>query len=437
MEPIEQTYGSPRWSGEILDCSMPLTFDQYSRCSFDCLYCFSFFQRSLSKYNKINKDKRVYTQRMPTSVNPERVRKLFHQEKLDLFSGYVRERIAMQWGGLSDPFDMFEKQYGVGLEIMKMLHAMKYPICFSTKGTWWIDDPKYMDLFRNNPFWNVKMSIINLDADRARLMERGVPTPADRLAAMKRLVTLQGPKGGGVTLRLRPFIIGYTDIGGEYLELIARAAEAGATAVSTEFLCVESRCTPESKARFDQMSEIMGIDLLDFYRRNTVNATGYLRLNWMIKKPFVDKMEALCKKVGMRFYVSDAHHKDRCCNGSCCGLPESWNTHQGQFTSALLEAKRAGEVTWDWMLSNIGPFFDDIKVTHGSGLNIARGTPDDRARFRDWSITDYIRYIWNTPKHPRSPYRYFYGLMRPDRVDEKGNVVYRYQPYASDKTEET
>lgn len=32
-------YGSPRWSGEIMDCSMPVTFDQYSNCSFGCIYC--------------------------------------------------------------------------------------------------------------------------------------------------------------------------------------------------------------------------------------------------------------------------------------------------------------------------------------------------------------------------------------------------------------
>lgn len=32
-------YGSPRWTGELADCSMPVTFDQYSGCSFGCIYC--------------------------------------------------------------------------------------------------------------------------------------------------------------------------------------------------------------------------------------------------------------------------------------------------------------------------------------------------------------------------------------------------------------
>jgi hypothetical protein len=32
-------YSSPRWTGELMDCSMPVTFDQYSNCSFGCIYC--------------------------------------------------------------------------------------------------------------------------------------------------------------------------------------------------------------------------------------------------------------------------------------------------------------------------------------------------------------------------------------------------------------
>lgn len=40
-------YGSPRWTGEIADCSMPMTMDTYSNCSYNCQYCFSQFQRAL------------------------------------------------------------------------------------------------------------------------------------------------------------------------------------------------------------------------------------------------------------------------------------------------------------------------------------------------------------------------------------------------------
>ena len=43
----DKYYASPRISGEFLDCSMPMTFDQYSNCGYNCLYCFSTFQRGI------------------------------------------------------------------------------------------------------------------------------------------------------------------------------------------------------------------------------------------------------------------------------------------------------------------------------------------------------------------------------------------------------
>ena len=46
MAELKRNYGSPRWSMEIVDCSMPMTFDTYSRCAYNCMYCFSYFQKS-------------------------------------------------------------------------------------------------------------------------------------------------------------------------------------------------------------------------------------------------------------------------------------------------------------------------------------------------------------------------------------------------------
>ena len=44
---IKHNYQSPRWSGEIADCSLPMTLDTYSNCSFGCVYCFSQYQRGI------------------------------------------------------------------------------------------------------------------------------------------------------------------------------------------------------------------------------------------------------------------------------------------------------------------------------------------------------------------------------------------------------
>ena len=64
-------YQSPRWSNEIADCSMPMTFDTYSNCSFGCLYCFSQFQRA------IGGPKENYLAKEVKNVNPEKIKNMF------------------------------------------------------------------------------------------------------------------------------------------------------------------------------------------------------------------------------------------------------------------------------------------------------------------------------------------------------------------------
>ena len=60
-------YQSPRWSAEIADCSMPMTFDTYSNCAFGCMYCFSQYQRG------IGGAKEHYLAKEVNPVNVERI----------------------------------------------------------------------------------------------------------------------------------------------------------------------------------------------------------------------------------------------------------------------------------------------------------------------------------------------------------------------------
>lgn len=424
----QRYYCSPRWTGEVLDCSMPMTFDQYSRCSYNCLYCFSFFQRGIRHLNwMLNQggDRKLYTEEKPDAVNVQTLRRMFRGESRGMFAQYIADRYWMQWGGLSDPFDEFERRLGVGLELLELFDEVRYPICFSTKGTWWTEDDRYMALFaKNRDIWNVKMSIINLDPDLSGRIEVGTPSPQERLEAMRRLTTA----GVKCTLRLRPFIIGMSNVDNDFVHLIREAADAGASALSTEFFCVEGRATEETRKRYSAISEALGIDLIDFYQRNSTSTSGYMRLNPKIKEPYVDLMERAAKRNRMRFYVSDAHHKDRCHNGSCCGLAEGQKYHRGQFTEAIVIARRNGEVRFSDIEPHILPCFRTLRAVEA--VNFARGTATQRARYHSWTMHDLIRYYWNSPNEAKSPYRYFGGALVPrQELDGNGDVVYVYRGY--------
>ncbi len=408
---MAEHYASPRWSAEIPDCSVPMTLDTYSSCSYGCLYCFSAFQRGQA-------GNAHHYRGNVLAVDPVAVKRLFIDPSASQFGPYLAARRPFQWGGLSDQFDEFERQRGVTLGLLRFFRALSYPITFSTKATWWTADERYRELFKGAP-WNVKFSIITLDEALAAKIERGVPTPRERLKAMERVA---GVTAGGVTLRLRPYLIGLSNLTAR--ALVKQAAEHGATAVSTEFLCLESRATYAKANLYPKLSGAVGFDLFDFYRRNSPGS-GYLRLNREVKRPYVEELEAAARDAGLRFYVSDAHFKERCHNGSCCGLPESWNYSRGQFTEALLLAKRRGEVRWRDIASEL-EYAKGFTWWRATGYNTA--TTERAAQYYYHTMFDYLRHQWNHPNLGQSPYQMFGGVLRPLRVDDEGDVVYGYDP---------
>lgn len=408
---ISKTYGSPRWTGEIADCSLPMTLDTYSNCSFGCVYCFSQYQRG------VGGGKDDYNSKKVRAINVDRVKKIFSGEDTkSQFAKYVKDRRPIQYGGLSDQFDGFERKYGVTYDMLKYLREINYPICFSTKSAWVFHDPKYRELFRGADNWNMKFSIITLDEEDAKRIEVGVPTPRERLAALHEYTKLNK---GGATLRLRPFILGVSDK--TYLDLIREAHKAGATAVTTEFFCLEMRSVNQAKEHYQRISDVCGFDVVEFYRKHSAGS-GYLRLNRKIKEPYIRNMQKLCKDLGMRFYVSDAHFKecsDSCC---CCALPPEWEYSRGHFAGALQIAKKTGEVHWRDIEKDM--YFLDFQWKGAEGFNTF--SSEAKAKFAGMTMKDYLRYLWNEPSKGQSPYKIFAGVLIPDGYDEDKNIVYRY-----------
>ena len=412
------TYGSPRWSGEILDCSMPITFDTYDRCSYNCLYCFSFFQKSHTLGN--------YLVGEAESVNMDYVKRMFQGDEsipyqYSQFIPFIKKRLTIQWGGLSDQFDENERKYGKTLELLRLLKEMNYPLRFCTKATWWAYDSRYTELFKDQDNWYTMFSIICLDERKAKRIECGVPTPLERIKAMAALSELNT---GGIALRLRPFIIGLSNVNNGHLKLIQLAHDAGAEALSTEFFCLERRANEALMDRYKKMSDHLGFDIYKFYREHSTG-TGYCRLNYNIKEKYVLEMQQKCKEIGMRFFVSDAHHKEKSDSGSCCGLPESWNYCRGQFTEMLLIAKKNGKVYWSDMDKHLH-LFKDILWIKAYGFNTCGAVR--RASRKEQTVYDYIREIWNTPNDLKSPYKYFGGILYPIGLDDDKNVIYEYRP---------
>lgn len=176
------------------------------------------------------------------------------------------------------------------------------------------------------------------------------------------------------------------------------------------------------------INAMAGFDVMAFYRKYSVS-TGYLRLNRKVKAPFIKNMQETCKEVGMRFYVSDAHFKELCCNGSCCGLPETWNYSRGQFCEALQIAKRNGTVRWKDISSDIEQLHQ-YEWGRASGFNA--NSSEKRAHYKGMTMAEYMRWLWNNPQAGQSPYKLFEGILVPCAgKDAEGNLIYKYEAHKS------
>lgn len=419
-EELKKGYASPRWSMEIADCSMPMSFDTYAKCAYNCLYCFSYYQKSHSMKGYIGGANK--------SVNPDKVIELFekalnndreHASKSELqFFPYIQSRRIMQWGGLADEFDEYERRYGITLKLLQYFDSIDYPLSFSTKATWWTRDDRYMSLFRKHAHnWHVKISIITFDDKKAKLIEMGVDSSSERLEAIKRLAKI----GVHVTLRLRPYIIGLSD---DWRELMDAAKEAGADSVTTEFFCMESRASEDLKQRYQKISAVVGYDIHKFYMEQSYQA-GYKRLNRAIKAPIIHEMREHAKKIGLRFHVSDAFCRE--CNDAvnCCGVPPEWGgSNLGHIGHAILVAKEKGEVAWSDIQPYVEKLFGGFMWSDAVGYNT--GTNRARAKNIDITMAQYLRNNWNDIKKGTSPAKAYGGILVPSRVDENGDVVYKY-----------
>lgn len=413
----EGFYGSPRWTYEILDCAMPMTFDTYSNCAHQCLYCFSYFQRA------IGDGAEDYLHHKVRPVNVEKVKRMFSNpdEYGGQFKNYIKRRMVLQWGGLSDGFDWYEKKFNISLDLLNFFNSMDYPISISTKGVWWVDDPRYIEAVqeRKNHHW--KYSIITSNEDHVKKLEPGTPPARKRFEAMYKLNKLGV---GATTLRFRPFVLGTSDKCIE--EMMQMAEDSGCISVTTEFLTWESRASVTSRSRLDAMSKTLGYDVWQFYLDNSARASGLLRLNYDLKRPYILEMKEAAEKHNLKFFVSDAHHKEDSYHAGCCGLPETGplsNVNRGQYAHGIKLAKQNGYVKWSDISEEAYELLKDIPL-YG-----AEGFPTDsveRAKRRYQNMYDYMHDIWNNPKSWQSPARYFGGALVPSAPDENGDIIYLY-----------
>jgi len=413
---MKAKYNSPRLSYETPDCSMPLTFDTYSTCGYKCLYCFAWMERANNPACNSREDKGD----LITKVDFERIKKLFLGQRKDrqaryFYEIFIKNKKVMQWGGLTDPFDTNEESEGESLKLVKFFRELDYPIRICTKGAKTLMKPEYIEAFRGAKNFIIMWTIITDDDEISKKIEVDAPTTSERFKAMKIYHDLGIPQ----IIRIRPFLQGITSNCWE--NLINKAHECGAEAISTEWLCVQRMAGVKVRERYGELSKILGYDIFEYYRKLSVGAISYMRLNPKLKEKYVFGMRDLCHKLGMRFAISDPHFKYLNDTLSCCGLSNDWNFIVSPFNLALKIAKEKGIVYWKDIESSV----DWTKCFRSGEVWISRTANCSRKR-KIQTAKEYLQTLWNTTnKSGYCPFLYFSGYLKPIGKDDDGNIIYK------------
>ena len=445
-----------RLSTEYSDCSMPICMDQYNICSGNCMYCFAYNFKTtnpaLSKGNLKN----------IKSANMKKAEELFYGKSKNLFYKTLYEKIikrkkVIQWGGLADPFDGYEKRFKIGEEIIKIFIDIGQPIRFSTK--FMIPDNIKLLLEKNEKRnFAFMYSIITNSDELSRRIEEETTLPSIRWQQLKYLSDL----GYYTIVRLRPFMVGITDKSLD--EIFENVLKYKVNAISTEFFALQLTCGSSVRERnnllFTEISD-SNIDYYDMYKKASkcTNRGTYLRLNRDIKEKYMRKIYKFCIENKINLGVSDPDYKELNTGGSCCGLPD-WKDQDGkygnlsnyqrsQMTELLIRKKREF-----WRLNNVDDLLknkivdvyfsindfvnldnEDIKFFYTTAeevtiewfgkqkMSLSSGELKTTSLFKI-----FLQNHWNNITGPSGVQNYFDKKIIFDHFGDNNNAVYKYNP---------
>jgi DNA repair photolyase len=434
-------YTSPRISSEISDCSMPMTFDQYSHCSLGCLYCFAYFFKSNNpskKNSNAQQLKAIDAKRMIENMQGKGKSK---QSQL-MYEHFYKKKFLLHWGGLADPFCMFEKKNMVGLKLIESLGEMNYPTLFSFKGDT-ILQKDYKNVFQRYSKQNnfaFQISIITNSDELSSKVEIGVPSTTERL----KMIEMLSGMGYWTILRLRPFIVGVSDEGLD--ELLQRALKAGINGVSMEFFALDARANVGMKKRYDWLAKQIGVkNIMKYFSDLSPSERGgYMRLNRLVKEEYVKKVYTFCAKHGLTCGISDPDFKELNTSGSCCAMPDDFKKNKGlenwtrdQLTYHLKQARKNYHITGEPQRL----FFNEVYTDNSGYLNSGVLANDHvysigeiQASRNILTLKMILQEQWNNLRSPACPCNYLHGKVLPTGKDDKGNIIFTYNPMPYEKT---
>lgn len=214
-------------NNQLFFCGVPFRLDSYAGCSHQCRYCFA---RSAELTNLSNVDRGA-----PILVpNPNHFKRILAialdqgLKRSDINIEWLRHRVPIHWGGMSDPFQPCELKYRITRNWMNYLNWYQYPVAISTKGTTIMTNPEYLQLLKEGKY-AVQVTLLGSNNDLIKRLEPNAPSATKRLEALAKLADA----GIWTAVRIQP-VIPNTELEKNLPEFVRELASVGVKHVLSE-----------------------------------------------------------------------------------------------------------------------------------------------------------------------------------------------------------
>lgn len=375
----ETEYTSPfNVNNQIYFCGVPFRLDTYNGCTHRCAYC---YVRAAELTSAARKN-RGQTLLIPNESGVKRDLVLAldssrTRESIDI--EWLRHRVPIHWGGMSDPFQHCERKYKISKKWMEYLSWYEYPTIISTKGVM-AAEPEYLELLKEGNY-AFQISLISDDDELIKAIEPGAPSATERLQALEKIANA----GIWTAVRIQP-LIPSSKIEWELPRYIERLAKIGVKHVLAEGYKVPIR-NPEGMHKVWEVCP----EAKKEYVYNDVSMAGFeLHLPSWRKWKYTKVLLEACHANGMTYGAADNDLRDMGDVICCCGidnLPGFENFWRYQASQAAAIAKQNGYVK----LEDLEQFWhggkgfsihnDRIRLTHKAEFGNIQATPQYAVNF--------------------------------------------------------
>lgn len=394
-------------TSQFAHCGLPIRLDTYRGCAIQCQFCFARLRGGNTPTDRLRR------------ADPTKVIRQFSAAKETTNSGmlnaFLRRRVPLHFGGMSDPFQPTDARYHVTSQVLKKLVDDGYPTVISTRSPE-VRNRRYLDLLENHPYLVVQFSFSTLDEKTSQQLQPGAGNPADLLRVMGRL----SDRGVNVTARWQPYI---PSVSPSPKRMVAELARVGARHVGLEHLKIPLERRDERWLAVDGLRDA---GLKTFYREvGAVREGREFVLPAPAKLAVVLDTRERCHEHGMTFGAADNDLQFLSDTECCCSGVDQFSGFEKWFAFQIGTAVRRSVATG---LVTLSPVLNEWRPGGSVDRHLNSKSRIAKRTSSRGSIEDHILYRWEDLNSPHNPSR-IYGFAVHGRDSLTGTRIYAVDPH--------